>query len=453
MDEAIIPYHLVARDYQVNFLRAVEAAINGESLKRFFYIIWHRRSGKDKSCIADVVPRKLISEPCLVKFVYPTLVMGRENLWDGIGSDGFRYREHIPEFIRSGPPNETTMKIPIKRGSLFQVGGSDHPDSLRGGNPKLFVFSEWAEQDPYTWDVVEPILRENNGIAVFNTTPKGNNHARAFFEFAKDHPLWFVETLTVDDTHVFSPEQMKQIKEDVIKRFVANGRNEDEAVAYINQEYYCSFEAPVTGAYYGAAIQKAEEDKRIGVVPHEQGVAVHTAWDLGIDDSMTIWFFQTIGQEIRFIDYYENSGEGLPHYALILQEKKYVYGNHYAPPDVEVRELGTGKSRKEMAKALGISFTAVPRLPIDDGINAGRSVFSQCWFDRDKCYRGIQALKNYKKDWDEKNMVFRRGPLHNWASHGADAFRVFAVGFRKVTTPTTPTDIGGVKPYYPGFPG
>ena len=445
-----IPYNFTARDYQKPFLHEVRAAIEGRSQKRYFYQIWHRRSGKDKVNIASVVPRRLMQDPCLVKYVYPTLVMGRENLWDGIGADGFRYREHIPSEMRKGIPNETTMKIPIFNGSLFQIGGSDHPDSLRGGNPRLIVFSEWAEQDPYAWDVVEPILRENDGIGVFNTTPRGDNHARSLFEFAKNHPKWFVQNLTVDDTHIFSAQQMEDIKGDTLKRFEASGRSTEEANAYINQEYYCSFDAPVLGSYYGAAIQKAEQEGRITSVPYDQSLPVHTAWDLGMDDSMTIWFFQIAGMEIRFIDYYENSGEGLAHYALVLQERKYIYGNHFGPHDIEVRELGTGKSRKEVARKLGIDFRVAPKLSIDDGINAARSIFTQCWFEKDKCSRGLQALRNYKKDWDEKNMVYRKGPFHNWASHGSDAFRIFAVSFRRPTQIQPGEDVGGVKPYIEG---
>lgn len=450
-DEFTIPYHFKPRPYQLPFLRAVEASINGKSDVRYFMQVWHRRSGKDKVDIADVVPRRLIKDPCLVKVVYPTLVMGRENLWDGIGFDGFRYREHIPEFIRDGKPNETTMKIPIKGGSLFQIGGSDRPDSLRGGNPKLFVFSEWAEQDPYAWDVVEPILRENDGIAVFNFTPKGDNHARAFFEYAKDNPKWHVELLTAEDTGIWTPEELLAILDDIVKRFEANGRSRSEAEAYFQQEYMCSFKAPVIGAYYGEAISRAEKEGRITKVPIDESVPVDTAWDLGIDDSMTIWFTQTVGQEIRHVDYYENSGEGLAHYAQVLQNKGYLYRKHYAPHDIKVRELGTGKSRLEVAKSLGIKFEPVGEgLSIDDGINACRSIFSQCWFDKERCNRGINALKNYRKEWDEKNKVFKSNPKHDWASHGADAFRVFGVGYRKMVPNQQQTDFGGIKPYIPG---
>lgn len=448
-----IPYNLSIRDYQIPLLDEIDKAIEGKSNKRYFYQIWHRRAGKDKVNIGFSIPIRLLKDRCLAKYVYPTLVMGRENLWDGIGGDGFRYLDHIPEFMRSGAANNTTMKIPIVNGSLFQIGGSDHPDSLRGGNPKIFIFSEWAEQDPYAWDVVEPIIRENDGICIFNTTPKGNNHARALFEFAKNHPKWYVDLLTAKDSKVWNDKELNDILQDITKRFSANGRSESEAQAYFDQEYMCSFKSPVIGSYYGDAIRKAELEHRLTSVPYNEGLPVHTAWDLGIDDSMTIWFYQMIGSEIHFIDYYENSGEGLGHYAIKLQEKKYIYGKHYAPHDIAVRELGSGKSRLEVAKSLGISFTVSPSLQIEDGINAGRTIFSRCWFDIVKCDRGINALKNYKKDWDEKNKVFRNNPKHDWASHGADSFRTFAVCFKENVQAFVQTDPGGVLPYYNGMPG
>lgn len=453
MNEKLIPFNFVARHYQIPFLWELQKAIEGKSQIRYFLQIWHRRSGKDKVNIADVVPRRLIKDSCLVKYIYPTLVMGRDNLWNAIGKDGFRYREHIPEFIRAGNPNETRMEIPIIGNSLFQVGGSDRPDSLRGGNAKLNVFSEWAEQDPYAWDVVKPILDENGGIAVFNTTPKGDNHARAMYEYAKNNPLWYVEFLTAEDTGIWTDRELENILKETIKYFEAQGRSESEAIAYFEQEYMCSFTSPVIGSYYGDNIRKAEKEGRITNVPRHDGLPVDTAWDLGIDDSMTIWFFQTVGQEIHFIDYYENSGEGLPHYAQVMQEKQYLYGKHYAPHDISVRELGTGKSRLEMAAKLGIKFTVVPMLSIEDGINAARSIFSQCWFDKDKCSRGINALKNYRKEWDEKNKVFRNNPKHDWSSHGADGFRTFGVGYKKDNIISSQTDFGGVKPMIEGLLG
>ena len=458
MNVNTIPYHFDSRAYQDPFIRAVHAAINGQSEKRYFMQIWHRRSGKDKTDIADPVPRRLIKDPCLVKFVYPTLVMGRENLWDGIGGDGFRYREHIPEGLRVGRPNETTMKITVQTKnyavdggtSIFQIGGSDKPDSLRGGNPKMVVFSEWSEQDPYAWDVVEPILRENDGIAIFNMTPKGDNHARGLYEYAKNNPKWYTQILTAEDTGIWSLKQLDEIKDDIIKRWSANGRSEAEALAYFEQEYLCSFETPVIGSYYGAAVRLAEKEGRITTVPYHEDYPVHTYWDLGMDDSMSIWFGQEIGARFRFIDYYENSGEGLQHYAKVLQDRGYLYGRHFAPHDIAVRELGTGKSRLEVAARLGIKFEVGPQLEIDEGINACRSIFRQCWFDADKCHRGINCLKNYRKDWDDKNKVFKTKPKHDWSSHGADSFRTFGVGHRTFRPPTPQSSFGGVKPYIPG---
>lgn len=449
------PFHFVSREYQRPLIRAVNESIQGRSQVKYFMQVWHRRSGKDKVDIADLAPRRLLQDPCLVKFVYPSLVMGRENLWDGIGGDGFRYREHIDPSIRAGEPNETLMKIPVatKDGgtSLFQVGGSDKPDSLRGGNPKMFIFSEWAEQDPYAWDVVEPILKENGGLSIFNFTPKGDNHARGLFEYAKNNPLWHVELLTAEDTGIWSLKQLDEIREDIVKRFEANGRSRSEAESYFLQEYMCSFKAPVIGSYYGANMSKAEKDGRITRVPYMEGIPVNTAWDLGIDDSMTIWFFQVVNLEFHFIDYYENSGEGFTHYAQKMQEKNYLYGKHFAPHDIAVRELGTGKSRQEVAKTLGINFEVGPMLGVDEGINAARTVFNRCWFDSEKTHRGINALKNYHKDWDEKNKVFRNNPKHDWSSHGADGFRTFATGYQKVIVPQVQSSYGGVKPFIPGI--
>lgn len=430
MPQVQIPNNFTARDYQIKFLKAVEDSIEGKSDIRFFIQCWHRRSGKDKTNIADVVPRRLLKDPCLVKYVYPTLVMGRDNMWDGMGSDGFRYINHIPKEIREGDANKTRMVVQTKNGSQFQIAGSDEPDSLRGGNPKMFVFSEWSEQNPYALDVVEPILRENDGIGIFNFTPKGDNHAKALIEYAKSNPQWFVQILTANDTSVFSAQQLLQIREETIKRFIAQGRSEEEGIAYFEQEYMCSFDSPVVGSYYGAALRRAEAEGRISNVSWEPQLPVHTFWDLGVGDSTAIWFMQAIGREVHLIDYYQASGEGVPHYISKLKEKPYTYGNVYWPHDGKVREFGSGMSRVETAEKYGMRPLIVANQSIEDGIEAARSMLARCWFDAKKCDLGIKALKNYHKDWDDKNQVFRDKPKHDWSSHGSDAFRYLAIGFR-----------------------
>ena len=253
--------------------------------------------------------------------------------------------------------------------SIFQIVGTDNIDSIVGTNPIGCVFSEYALQDPRAWEFIRPILRENGGWAVFDYTPRGKNHGWTLYQMARDNPDWFTSLLTVDDTGVLTSADI-----DAERR---EGMDED----LIQQEYYCSFEGARQGAYYSAQLKLAEKEGRLTSVPYEPIAGVQTWWDLGIGDSTAIWFTQTIGREVRVIDYLEASGEGLGYYAKALAAKGYVYdlkGAHHAPHDIEVRELGTGRSRLETAAGLGIDFHVVPRLGIDDGIEATRSFLSRC---------------------------------------------------------------------------
>lgn len=198
-----------------------------------------------------------------------------------------------------------------------------------------------------------------------------------------------------------------------------------------------AFKASVEGAYYGETITDMRRQGRISNVPYEPGFPVYTCWDLGMDDSMTIIFFQSIGRELRIIDYLENSGEGLPYYAKELHAKPYSYMRHYLPHDVGVRELGTGKKRSETLVQLGIKPISKVDRPKNtdqllDQIEEGRSFLRRAWIDESKCDKLIKCLENYRKEWDEKLGAFKRTPLHNWASHGADSLRTGAVGFNVV---------------------
>ena len=189
------------------------------------------------------------------------------------------------------------------------------------------------------------------------------------------------------------------------------------------------------GAYYNVEMREAKEQERIRIVNYETGIPVVTAWDLGVGDSTAIWFAQFHGPEIRIIDYYESSGVGLDHYARVLQDKGYIYGEHILPHDVRVKELGTGKSRLETLESLGIRpVTIAPQLMVDDGIQAVRSMLKNCWFDAERCDRGIDALRQYHREYDDNGKVWRSRPAHDWASHGADAFRYLAVGYRPAQT-------------------
>lgn len=416
MPAITIPYKFTPRDYQLPFLQAMDSGY------RRAVLLWHRRSGKDKTLI-NFVAKKAMERVGSYYYFFPTYTQGNKILWSGMDRDGFKFTDHIPKSLRRRTDNGK-MLVELLNGSIIQVIGTDNIDSVVGTNPVGCVFSEYALQDPRAWDFVRPILAENGGWAVFNFTPRGRNHGFELVELAKSDPEhWYLNILTVNDTHAISDEVLRQEREEIVKK--------DGNDALYQQEYLCSFDAPIQGAYYATQLLKAHEEKRIGSVPHEPSIPVTTYWDLGVGDSTTIWFAQATGQEIRLIDYYESSGEGLAHYVQTLQQRGYVYGDHYAPHDIEVRELGTGKSRLEVARELGVNFRIAPKLSVEDGIDAARNILNRCWFDQDKCARGLDALKSYHKEYDDKNKTYKDRPKHDWASHGADAFRYFAVSHRK----------------------
>ncbi len=315
------------------------------------------------------------------------------------------------------------MLIKFKCGSTWQVLGSDGFDALVGAPPAGIVFSEWALADPRAWSYLRPILDENDGWAIFITTPRGRNHALTTLKLGQSSDDWFAEVLTAHDTDGFDARRLATIRHELI---VENG--EADGSALFAQEYECSFQAAIVGASYGGLMEAAEQDGRISGVPYDPSVPVHTAWDLGIGDSTAIWFIQMVGKEIHWIDYYEASGVGLDHYAKVLSEKPYFYADHMVPHDAAARELGTGKTRVETLKSLGVKARVVPRQAVDDGINALRLLLPRSWFDKAKCERGIEALRSYRREWDEQMATFRPRPLHDWSSHCADAARTFAMG-------------------------
>ena len=414
--EIQLPHKFTPRPYQEPLLEAMDSGITRA------VAVWSRRSGKDKTLI-NLLAKKMQERVGTYYYFFPTYNQGKKILWEGRDKDGFKFTDHIPEQLRTRT-NASEMLIETKNGSIFQIIGTDNIDAIVGTNPIGCVFSEYALQNPDAWRFIRPILAENEGWAVFNYTPRGKNHGYAIYNLAKKSPDWFCELLTVDDTKVLSPNVLAQEIEEII------ADTGDDAL--FQQEYYCSFEAPMQGSYYGKEITRAEDEKRITNVPHDPAIPVDTWWDLGMKDSTTIWFTQSIGNEIRIIDCYDNSGESLAHYIAELSElsKKndYSYRYHNAPHDIAVRELGTGKSRYETALGLGINFFTVPNIPVLDGIDAVRTIFRRCWFDQNKCERGLNALRNYHKDWDEKKAQYKPKPCHDWSSDYSDAFRMFAVG-------------------------
>lgn len=413
MDELELPNGWDPRPYQM------PGWLKFESGQKRGVLIWHRRAGKDSFGL-NFTATQALQRVGVYWHMAPTQKQVRKIVWDNIDAKGRRIIDQVwPKDLRTSM-NSQEMKIELKNGSIWQCVGSDNYDSLVGANPVGVIFSEYSLADPAAWDYLRPILAENGGWALFIFTPRGKNHGYTLYRMAQRNPEWFCQTLTVDDTQAITAQAIESER--------AAGMTDD----MIQQEFYCSFEAANPGAYYGKQMQQAWKDGRVGRVPVEPGVPCETWWDLGMDDAMSIWITQTVVREIRCVHYYENSGEGLAHYANYLGEwaksRDVRFLRHGMPHDIEVRELGTGKSRKEVCeRQLGLKPISVsPQLDLDDGIDSVRRMLQQCWFDEKECERGIACLTEYSKEWDEKCKVFAPRPKHNWASHGADAFRTMA---------------------------
>lgn len=409
-----LPHNYDWRAYQLLFWQKMDSGL------RRAVLVWHRRAGKEKTCW-----NYLIMQACkkvgVYYYLFPHFSQGRKILWDGVDKDGFRLLHHIPQALIEGTPNSTEMKVRLKNGSLIQIIGTNNIDSIVGTNPIGCVFSEYSLQDPIAWQLIRPILVENGGWAVFNFTPRGANHAKDLFTMATVNPEWFCQLLTVEDTKVVSAADVQSERD--------AGMSED----FIQQEFYCSFTLGVEGSYYAKYLEEAREEERIGNIPWNKQSRVYTAWDLGYGDSCAIIFYQLAGNEIHIIDYYENHGEGLPHYANILKSKSYIYADHFAPHDIESHSFSSGMSAKEVGADLGLKFITLPTLKIrlEDGIEAVRGLFPRVWIDALKCKHLIKCLENYRKEFDQRLEVYKDRPRHDKYSHGADAMRYLAIAVKR----------------------
>lgn len=387
------------------------------------FCIWHRRSGKDKS-LWNMMIKKTLQRVGSYFYVFPFQTQARKVIWEGMDNQGFRFIDHIPRGVIEKKLDKE-MKLFLSNGSTIQVVGSDNPDSLRGTNAIGWVFSEYAWQNPIVWDAIaSPILNANGGWAVFNTTPQGKNHCYDLFKYAEGSDRWFTQILTYKDTldEAGSPIISEEDLEEERKR----GMNEE----LIKQEYECSFNANNAGYYYMAYIDKAKTEGRIGQVPYDARYPVDTWWDIGVGDSTAIWFTQSAGKAFHVIDFYQANSYGLEHYANVIRDRGYVIQSVNFPWDVKKSEFGSGRTSFEMAEELfrGIEINVVPKLSIEDGIQAVRSVLPRCYFDEERCREGLNGLMNYRRKYDEKNQEFLNNPIHNFASHPSDGFRYFAVG-------------------------
>jgi phage terminase large subunit len=377
-----------------------------KSLKRFNVLVCHRRFGKSVLAINELILHAVNNPNHKLAYIAPTYRQGKAIAWDYLK----QYTKPLMYF--GGDKNETELRIDLWNGSKIQIYGADNNDSLRGLGFHGVIMDEYAIMAPRTWtEIVRPAISDTLGWVIFIGTPMGHNQFWEVYDYAlRGHKDWFGKMYRASETNVIPDDELKE---------AASIMTEEQ----YNQEFECSFTAAVSGSYYGKLMTKADNENRIGSVPLDSNVGVETWWDLGIGDSTAIWFAQRVGEEVHLIDYYENSGESLMHYADVLEDKGYAYSRHVAPHDIQARELGTGKSRLEVSQELGIMFEVAPRLEVDHGIESVRNALPYCWFDREKCKLGIDALRQYRKQWDEKNQVFKNKPLHDWCSHSADAFR------------------------------
>lgn len=380
--------------------------------QRFAITVAHRRAGKTVAEVNEDGKKVLTVQrrfpPPQVAFISPTYKQSKRNAWP--------YAKHYFAKIPDIQFSESELTAIFPNGGRLMFAGSDNPDALRGLYLDHASLDEYGDQDPRIWgEVIRPALSDYGGSATFIGSAKGRNH---FYRLLKDHENdddFMVRILKASQTGLISEAEL-----DLAKRTMT-----PEEYA---QEYECSFDAAIRGAFYGKEVEQAEIDKRITRVPFDKAADVFACWDLGIGDQMAIWIGQNINREWHWIGYYENSGFGLDHYVEWIKGQKFPVHLHYLPHDAEARELQTGKSRIDYLTGRGFSCRLVPRHDVHDGISAVRMAFNRMWFDKDACERGIDCLRMYRSEFDEKNQVLKPRPLHDWASHGADAFRCGVMG-------------------------
>jgi hypothetical protein len=399
--------------------------------KRKIVLCWHRGAGKDLFAL-NVAALLAYDSPGVYLHTFPQYKQGKRAIWDSIHDNDDQssvpYLDHFPkETIIS--KNSQDMSLKLYNNSIYSVMGLDkkNAQNARGMNPKFIILSEYAYMDPESWYTLEPRISQNQGTVIFLSTPNGQNHFYHLYNYAKSHPdEYYCDLKTIDDTNTLPLSHIEKLRD--------QGYPED----FIQQEYYCSFTRGAEGAYYGKQIQTARNEERFTTtLAINKDLPVHTAWDIGISDSTAIFIFQRFKNgQIAIHRYYENSNESLEHYINYLdnfrRENNIVWGTHYVPHDMKVREFTTGIERIEVARQLGFNMTIVPDHKIDAGIQAVRSTLPNCIFHSKNAKRGIDCLDFYRKKWNDSLKVYYDEPLHDQFSHGADAFRYLAVGLKTI---------------------
>lgn len=390
--------------------------------------VWHRRAGKDEVCLhhAATSAFKRIGNywHCL-----PEFKQGHKAIWAAVNPHTGKRRidEAFPQQLRANTL-DNEMFIRFKNGSTWQVIGSDRYDATVGAGVVGITYSEWALSNPSAWAYHRPMLEENDGWAAFITTPRGRNHAFAMLNHARQAKGWFAELLTAVDTGALSREQLAESLSEYIALYGA-----DAGRAAYEQEYMCSFTAAILGAYYALEMADVRNEGRVLEIEPDLERPVHRAWDLGVHDDTAIWFYQAHGAQLLILDVYANSGVGVEHYRdhifKVHAERGWVHGDDYVPHDAKIKEWGSGRTRVETMQSMELKPLLVPLAGLEDGINAVRRTLPLCVF-HPRCEAGVSALEQYQREWNDDTKAFRATPLHNWASHYADAFRYLSQGWK-----------------------
>jgi hypothetical protein len=390
--------------------RVLQAKLHNE-LARFNVVVCHRRFGKTvfainqmiKSAVEDLQTGKKAPR---YAYLAPLFKQAKTVAWDELK----RLLKDFPDVKF----NEAELRADFMDARI-QLYGADNPDTLRGIYLDGVILDEYAQMNPKMYsEVIRPALSDRKGWGIFIGTPKGKNEFYDLYHTSTEKKGWKRFLFKASETGILDDEELEMAQQDM-------------ADTEYEQEYECSWSAALRGAYYAKELESAYEEDRVSKVPYDPGKQVVTAWDLGVADSTAIWFAQYDGKAINVIDYYENSGEGLPHYIDVLNKKDYRYGAHIAPHDIVVREFSTGQSRKDLAFSLGIDFQVAPKLKVMDGIDTVRTTLNKCWFDTEKTKKGLDALLQYRSSYDDKKKIWSQKPVHDWTSHASDAFRYLCV--------------------------
>lgn len=381
--------------------------------ERWAAIVAHRRCGKTVGTIADLIDDTLRCplENARGAYIAPTYVQAKDVAWE--------YLKRFSAPIPGVKFNESELRVDYPTGARIRLYGADNYDRMRGLYLDNAVLDEYGDMNPAAWnEVIRPALTDRKGKGTFIGTPKGRNAFYEVCEQAKTDPAWFYDCLKASQTGILDAEELLDARASMTAEQYAT-------------EFECSFDSAVIGSYYGNEIELANEEGRIGKVPYDRAVPVSTYWDLGLDDATAVWWAQIIGKEIRIIRYREWTQTPLTSIAKEVLDCPYAYNKHVLPHDARARELSSGRSREEIMRAILGAVEIAPQAEVADGINAARTLFDRFWIDEENCAQGLECLRNYRKQWDEKKKAFQDRPFHDWASHGADALRYLAVTFRE----------------------